>query len=254
MERARCTSSSIAARLGAPHDRLLVDDLNQARDYRFYIVQDALCLTGAQRGLIRAKLCARGHTVLWFYAPGLIDEERLSVEAMSDLIGLRLRHRETYGLHLRLRLTNRTHPYHAGVQPGTELVTLEGLDPLFLVDAPDATTLGCGGDVHDTSPAFAVKRLADWTSVYCSVPALPPLVIRNIAREAGVHIYSDMNDFVAANNWLLTVCASCDGPRTIHLPRKATVIDAMTDAVVARATDHFEATMKYGETGIWKME
>jgi hypothetical protein len=122
------------------------------------------------------------------------------------------------------------------------------------VDDPQATTLGWGGDVHNSKPAFAVKQMPGWTSVYCSVPVLPPTVIRNIAREAGVHIYSEMDDFVAANNWLLTLCASNDGPRTVRLPRRATVIDAMTGARVASNTDRFNVTLKFGETVVWKME
>jgi hypothetical protein len=63
-----------------------------------------------------------------------------------------------------------------------------------------------------------------------------------------------MDDFVAANNWLLTLCASNDGPRTVRLPRRATVIDAMTGARVANGTDRFDVTLKFGETAVWKME
>ena len=102
-------------------------------------------------------------------------------------------------------------------------------------------------------PAFAVKQMDSWTSVYCSVPVLPPAVVRNIAREAGVHIYSDMDDFVAANNWLLTVSAAIGGQRTLRLPRKATIVDAMNDTIVQRDSDTIRVDMKFGETNIWKI-
>ena len=108
--------------------------------------------------------------------------------------------------------------------------------------------------MHNSRPAFAVKTMPDWISVYCSVPVLPPAVIRNIAREAGVHIYSEMDDFVAANNWLLTLCASNDGTRTIQLPRRATVRDAMTGKTVAVGATRWAARMRFGETRIWRME
>jgi hypothetical protein len=241
--------------IGAPYDRLLVDDLDLARDYKLYNVQDAIHLTQAQRRLIRDRVCGRGHTVLWIYAPGLIDETSLDVDHVSDLVGMRIRYRETYDtLHLQLHLSDGRHPYNQGIPPGSGLVSWEGLYPLFYVDDPNATTLGWGGDVHSRKPAFAVRQMPDWTSVYCSIPVLPPAAIRNIARGAGVHIFSDRDDFVSANNWLLTLCASCDGPRTIRLPRKATVKEALTDRFIARRVTQFKVTMKFGETAIWKLE
>jgi hypothetical protein len=241
--------------LGAPHDRLLVDDLDRARDYKLYIVQDCLHLTDAQRRLIRKKVCCRGHTVLWLYAPGVVGERGVGTDNISRLVGMRIRHRETYeSLHLHLHLSAGAHPYTRGVAPGTSLHTWEGLYPLFYVEDPETATLGWGGDVHNSKPAFAVKPMAGWTSVYCSIPVLPPAVIRNIARAAGVHIYSDQDDFVAANHWLLTLCASHDGPRTIRLPRKTTVTNAMTGAVVARRADRFDVTLAFGETGIWTLD
>jgi len=241
-------------RIGAPHDLIMVDDLDKARDYKLYIIQDCLHLTQTQRRLIRQKTCVEGRTVLWMYAPGIVGDSGISVDAVGELVGMRIRHRHTYGMHLFLNLSNATHPYTQGMATGTPLFTHDKFDPLFYVDDSTVTTLGWGGDVHSTKPAFAVKKMDDWTSVYCSLPVLPPTVIRNIAREAGVHIYSEMNDFVAANNWLLTVCASCDGPRTIRLPRKATVIDAMTDAVVARRTDRLKVKMTFGESRVWRLE
>lgn len=241
--------------IGAPHDKLMIDDLDRARDYRLYIVQDALHLTAAQRRLIRARVCSRGHTVLWVYAPGVVSDRSVGEQNISALVGMRIRSRKTYeSLHLHLRLSAGDHPYNRGVAPGTGLVTWEGFYPFFYVDDPRATTLGWGGDVHNSRPAFAVRKMADWTSVYCSVPVLPPTVIRNIARAAGVHVYSEHDDFVAASNWLLTLCASNDGERTVHLPRRATVTDALTGQVVAHRATRFKVKMKFGEARIWTLE
>lgn len=245
-------------RIGAPYDRILVDDLDKAREYKLYIIQDAFHLTRSQRALIQEKVCGRGHTVLWIYAPGILGEEGVSVEAMSELVGMRLQghvNGESYSNHPYLRLVDGTHPYTMGVAAGTPMFTVEPLSTIFRVDDPDAATLGLGGYYFDVlRPAFAAKKMDSWTSVYCSVPVLPPAVIRNIAREAGVHIYSEADDFVAANNWLLTVSAAASGPRTLRLPRKATLIDAMTNEIVQRDSDAVRVDMKFGETIVWKME
>ena len=86
------------------------------------------------------------------------------------------------------------------------------------------------------------------------MPVLPPAVIRNTAREAGVHIYSDNDDFVAANNRLLIVCAASSGTRTVRLPRRTTAVDALSGEAQAANAMEFDVDMKYGETRVWAME
>ena len=200
-------------RIGAPHDRIMIDDLAKARDYDLYIVQDCLYLTEAQRRMLRDKTCRAGKTVLWLFAPGIVGDGGLrGVDGVSDLVGIRLAVHDATTRYC-LKFSNGMHPYTRGVA-GTEHFTFEDFGPLFHVDDPDATVLGMGRyHMGLTRPAFAVKKQADWTSVYCGLPVLPPAVLRDIAREAGVHIYTDNDDFMAANNWLLTVCAASDGPR-----------------------------------------
>jgi len=59
-------------RIGAPHDRIMIDDLAKARDYDLYIVQDCLYLTETQRRMLRDKACRVGKTVLWLFAPAIV--------------------------------------------------------------------------------------------------------------------------------------------------------------------------------------
>ena len=241
-------------RIGAPHDRVLIDDLPRARDYKLYIIQDCLHLTDAQRRMLKEVVCRDGKTVLWLYAPGVVGDHGVDVEGVSDLVGMKLAVQHLSGQY-RLRLVDGTHPYTRGVVP-REYPAEDAVAPLFHVADPTVTELGRAwhGDILTTKPAFALKKMPNWTSVYCSVPALPPAVIRNMAREAGVHVYTDNDDFMAANNWLLTVCAASDGPRTIYLPAKTTVVDALNGETVSRDATSFEADMQYGETRVWKLE
>jgi hypothetical protein len=239
--------------VGAPHDRLLIDDLPKARDYALYIVQDCLYLTDAERRMLKETICGRGKTVLWVYAPGIVGDAGVSPAAVSDLVGMRL---AVYDVRdrLHLKFTDSTHPYTEGLA-GTEYPTYDEFGPLLYVDDPQATTVGMGWCCYGVNkPAFAVRKMPDWTSVYCAVPALPPAVVRNIAREAGVHIYCENGDFVAANRWLVCVCAASDGTHTIRLPRRATVTDAMTHKMTAWMSREFDVKMRYGETRLWTLE
>ena len=42
--------------------------------------------------------------------------------------------------------------------------------------------------------AIGMKRFSSWTSIYSGVGSLCGNILRNVARIAGVHIYSDDND------------------------------------------------------------
>jgi hypothetical protein len=91
----------------------------------------------------------------------------------------------------------------------------------------------------------------DWTSVWCGLPVLPPVILRNIARGAGVHIYSDGDDFVTANRFMVALHARYAGERTIRLPQPATVTDLMTGKRVAKKVATFRVNLKRNETGMW---
>ena len=75
------------AKLGAPHDSILVDDLALAdmKRYKLVIFLNCFHLTDAQRELIRRKVLNRDRTVLWCYAPGLFNGPRASLEAVPQI-------------------------------------------------------------------------------------------------------------------------------------------------------------------------
>jgi hypothetical protein len=53
-----------------------------------------------------------------------------------------------------------------GSRSGTEYPTHDDFGPLFYLDDPTATTLGMGRyHMGLIRPAFAVKKMPDWTSV-----------------------------------------------------------------------------------------
>ena len=52
---------------------------------------------------------------------------------------------------------------------------------------------------------------------------MPPDVLRNIAKYAGLHIYNQQNDVMFFNKSLIAIHASSTGMKTIELPQKADV-------------------------------
>lgn len=79
------------------------------------------------------------------------------------------------------------------------------------------------------------KARKGWTSVLVSTPCIPSDVLRSTAREAGVHIYSDSDDALYANESLLAVhVGEKGGPRTFSLPCPARIVELFDNRVVSK--------------------
>lgn len=244
-------------RIGAPFDTYLASDLADMPEYKLYIFLNALYLTPGQRQQIQQRICTAGHAVLWVYAPGFVTEEGLSVEAISELIGMRLRMYPA-AVRTRLALSDLSHELTRGLPPGLRFGPHDPIGPVFFCDDPQATILGQltgqRGMAHyeiDGGPGLAVKDLGAWRSVWCGVPNLPAPLLRNIARWAGVHIYSDRDDVVYATPSLLAVHARHAGERRVLLPELRQVVDAFSGEVVAENAKEFRVELGCAQTGLW---
>ena len=116
------------------------------------------------------------------------------------------------------------------------------VSPRFYSDDAEAKVLGKLAGID--KPGLVVKKQPGWTSVYSSAPILPAGLLRNIARAAGCHIYSDAGDIVYANRNILCVYAPGGGTRTIHLPAKSKVVDLLENRTVADGAKDFPLTLK----------
>ena len=218
-------------KLGAPFDTHLIEDLASPDmpEYKLYVVLDSYYLSAEQRRLIRERLEQAGKTVLWFYAPGFVTDEALSVEAMSDLIGMRMQLLAAGGP------LSITASEGLTFGPGAEQV------PLFSCVDPEAEVLGRWAGTE--AVAFARKRTGGWTSIYCGAPGLPSPVLRALAREAGVHIYSDSDDPLSVNNNWLSIHTATAGVKHIRLPEEHPVFDVVGEHTLSEGCRSFEVEL-----------
>jgi hypothetical protein len=238
-------------------------------DYKCYIMLNTFHVTPEQRVAVQAKFRRNHATAVWVYAPGYIGQ-KLSVENMRALTGIRLAESDSPG-ELRVQITSQDHPYTqslpAGLAYGTD-VNLDSIkpwfdhhlylkdpsdsalrrdlpgfsiSPRFWGDDPSAKVLGRLAGLE--RPGLLVKEQEGWTSVYSSAPILPAALLRNIARAAGCHIYSDANDVVYANRSFLTIYSPSGGTRTIRLPRAARVVDLLESRTLSEGKAEFPLTM-----------
>jgi len=268
--------------MGTPFDMIRLRDFEDANlpDYKCYIMLNTFHVTPQQRAATQAKLKRNHATAVWIYAPGYIDQN-LSLENMQALTGIRLRESDSPG-ELRVEITARDHPYTRslphGLAYGTDvnvdsikpwfdhrLYLKDPLDstlrrdlpgfrisPRFWGDDPKAKVLGRLAGLD--RPGLLVKEQDGWTSVYSSAPILPADLLRNIARAAGCHIYSEANDVVYANRILLGIYSPSGGDRTIRLPRAARVIDLIESKVLSEDKTQFSLTMPANTAKILALE
>ncbi len=244
------------AKLGAPHDSILVDDLALAEVNRYKLVIFLNCfhLSDAQRRLIRRRVLNRNRTVLWCYAPGLFNGRQTSVQAMQELTGLRLALAATPDrVQARIRLTDRGSRFGSNSVPSPQVIGHEHFwAQLISVEDRSATALGTLASRSEV--VLAMKSLPGWTSVYSLNPVLPSSFLRALTRHAGAHVYSDQDDTVYASRSFLTLAANLAGRRRIRLPRRSDVYDPFTGERVYRRVTDFEREFLAKETVIWRMD
>jgi hypothetical protein len=234
--------------LGAPFDTYRVEDLETlfaqpgSANYRFLIFLDTLYLSPRQRGTVERRVKRDGRTVLWVYAAGLVTDEGFSAEAMRDLTGFRLAFR---------RATDFDLPMVNSFLTGTRVVygTERILDPI--VCGEDAEATAAGWFVNTGDPGLLTRDFGGWRSVWSGAPAVPAVVLRHLARQAGVHLYVETGDQVLAGREFLAIHAGSDGERTVRLPAPCDVREADNGGWVGRGVAELRVKLRRGQTAIW---
>jgi Beta-galactosidase len=266
--------------IGAPWDPYLLADLGnpKLRDYKLYIFLNTFHVTPQEREAVRERLKRNRATAVWVYAPGYIGDN-LSVKNIQALTGIRVAETDSTG-ELHVDITSFDSPYTKGLANPTAYGTdvnvenikrwydhqlylkdprdpslqrdLPGfrINPRFWSDDPSALVLGTLAGVN--KPGLVVKKMPGWTSIYSSAPILPAALLRNIARAAGCHIYSDGGDVVYSNNGFLGIYSPAGGHRTIRLPKASDVTDLLTNQTIAQHAVDFSVELKANTTLLLK--
>ncbi len=240
------------ARMGAPVDFVLLSDLldGRAGDYKFYIMTNVFHVDAAARETLKSLLRRNGSCTLWIYAAGL-SSDTISVNNSRDLtgIGLQLTERE-WGAHV--YISNFGHPVTRNLATSTFWGTDMHLGPLFTVDDPEAVTLGnVVINQGRCEPGFVLREDTLWSSAYSAAPNIPAAVLRELGRHAGVHVYSDHDDVLYANNAYVMVHTVRTESKTIHLPQRSEVREVYSNRLVSRDCTEFRDTVEAGKTCLY---
>ena len=205
-------------------------------------------ISDVERDTLHAAL--EGKTAVWFYGSGFQSEEEASAERMTALTGFSFSEQEhgngeiTFsGGHLLTEALTGDR-YGAGEQvlsPRWSVEELPGVQPLAIY-------------TDDGSVAVAARGMATWRSIYLGALGCPAQFLRNILRNADVHVYLDSDDVVATDGRFLTVSASSPGEKAILLPPGHRIQRIDAEAKVVVRGNHAIETFALGETRQYLLE
>lgn len=191
-----------------------------------------------------------GKTMLWVYAPAVLDERNLDPAIGEELRGMKLGWR------------NQRQNIHVCMEKGRHTLTKGGnalnfgtegsAGPVFFADDPAATVLGRLRDGGEA--AFALRDHGTWKSLYLSMLNFGPQLFRNIAEFAGANVWCKTDDVLYANRSIVTIHTAVKGLKTIVLPAPAYVTDLWTGKRTSRPVSRIRLEMPAYRTQAWRTE
>ena len=163
------------AECGAPYDIYSISDLEleKINDYKLYIFVNQYDMSDKTKTLIEEKCKKAGKTVLWLYAPDYANNGDLDVSNISKVsqINISVSNDDNGGL----VYNNAAYNYNLSA-------------PYFYVDDTNSIPLA---NFENGNIAAAYKEVNDYKSFYVATANLPSALLTDIARLAGVFVYSD---------------------------------------------------------------
>ena len=226
-------------RIGAPVGLYLLDDLTAGKvpPAKMYIFLDLYRLDDNQLAAIRKYTCSNGSLDLWMYSPGVINNNKLIYGRVEQIVGMKLEKLESCEGEISYGSNN-------------EFVACDRMLPTYTIIDPSARSIATYS--KSGKVAVASKAMKGYTNVFSGVTQLPSDLLRKLARQAGVHIYNDQNDVIAAGNGFVALAASSAGNKNLYMPSDCILQDVLTSQKYG-PTKNFTFDMELGDSKIWKI-
>jgi hypothetical protein len=227
--------------LGAPHDSFTFSDLEEACDksnYKLIFFLNTFKIPEEKLAYINEKLKKDGRTLVFFYAPGYIMDNGFSVERMSLLLGMNMR--SEMKPVKRIRLGKALKQELDGISFGYA----KEVSPKFSVQDSNAAVYG---KYEDGGTAFAFKKLENCNICYVGSGTIPYKVLREIARNAGVHIYYEGNDPVYVNSRMIGIHHVKDNDAIINMPCECSGETIFGGGRIASTNRKLKMKVQHGE-------
>ena len=218
---------------GAPVDWLMLQEPQSLAGYKLVIFAGTFLDSPQLREALEV-VRNNGATALFLYGAGFMTNSGIDVNIMSQLIGIKLIITNSKSLRIQLG---------SGREVGLEY----RVEPRFAVADDEVTVLGR----YVADDAVAVSRKGN--SIFYGGVALNAQFVREVARQAGVHIYTETDDNFFAGGDFLCIHATSTGEKTIRLPHRTDAVEIYTGEILGRNTDCLVFPMKAFETKVIRL-
>ncbi len=259
-------------RIGAPVDYYFHNDLGREDmpDYKLYIMMNLFLLTDGEREALVRKVKKSHGVVLWLYAPGFINpdaEQVMDGANMESLIGMHVG-RIDRTCSPRFKITDLSHPavryaledrrygyidrdVHSNVWLENVLAPAY-MNPGFYIDDKQVQILGTYCELG--LPAYGLKEMEGWTSVYCAPQVLRSELLASLAEYAGCHLYNTQDDVVYANANFVAIHASFKGRHTIRFKAPCSPFEVYGKRYYGHNVTEIEVDMRLGDTLMFSLQ
>ena len=102
-------------------------------------------------------------------------------------------------------------------------------------------------------PAVSVKEMDGYTSVYYGSKSISSSVLRELARFAGCHIYTESDEVIYPGRNFVTFHADRTGTKKIRFPRPVNVYEVYEEKCYGENVTEIEFEAYLGETKTFKV-
>jgi hypothetical protein len=257
------------AHCGVPYRIYLLSDLAKAElpAYRVWLFPNLFKVDADIERLLRRHVLRRGQLALFGPATGITDGRQLTAEPASRLLGVPM------------ELHRRSCVRHVIVQdiPGHPITRELPASTVYGDSLPYGPTMTPTKDGLATAGAITLGHAnlcwflhrtglflkefgagprgtgdSDYSVIWSAAMPLPANLLRACARYAGCHIWCEEDDVVYASDSIAALHSVKSGRRTLRLPGRYLVTDALTGRSVGRGpTDRVTFTVKAPDTRLF---
>ena len=247
--------------MGAGYDTYSMGDLVDGKvpEHKVYIMLSPIEVTAEESAAIDKYIKKNGHVVVWVYACGYSNGVTLSTDNISALTGINVKEVTSSSI-INVRINNDENELTKGLKGVKYGNSTQGVNPLLYVEDDSAEKLGVMIESGKERTGLAVKKFnagnaaEEWTSVYSGAMNLPVGLLRNILKNAGVHIYSEnSNDVIFSNANYVALYSGFSEKKTIKLDGNYAVYDVNKGEYYSMNTNVIEYDHNAYDTALFRL-
>lgn len=181
-----CNQRDALARMGAPYDIYSMNDIDRIDpdQYKLYIFLDAYYMTDEQREYINKTIKNGGRNVMFVGGADYVNDEGFSLDRVCDMTG--------FDVEIMEKDEKSINAYN------TTFGYADAKTPTLYVNDKDAEILG--RYTYSRLAGLVKKNFENYTMYFSGIGNFSASVLREIARQSGVHIYTENDIPVFVNS------------------------------------------------------